>query len=87
MNPSIDLKTFFMTELMASGVELMLVGMGIVYLFLAMLIVAIMVMARLVSRFLPDLSVVTETPMPQTVDQGSIAAITAAIHQYKIKHK
>jgi oxaloacetate decarboxylase (Na+ extruding) subunit gamma len=75
-----------MTELIASGVELMLVGMGIVYAFLAMLIGAIHVMAALVVRFFPELPV-TDIPVQNVIDPSSIAAISAAVHQYRLKHK
>lgn len=71
------------TALLVSGVELMLVGMGIVFLFLAMLIGAIRVMANLVERFFPEVSVIIEKP----VDSSHVAAISAAVHQYRIKHK
>ncbi|NOT84438.1 MAG: sodium pump decarboxylase subunit gamma [Methylococcaceae bacterium] len=76
-----------MAELITSGVELMLVGMGIVYAFLVMLIVAIHGMAALVARFFPERPVVTGRIASQVVDQKSIAAISAAVHQYRIKYK
>lgn len=65
----------------------MLVGMGIVYAFLAMLIGAIYLMAAMVTRFFPELPVGVETIVRKDVDQNSIAAISAAVHQYRIKHK
>lgn len=40
-----------MTEMMSSGVELMLAGMSIVFLFLTMLVIAINLMSSLVQRF------------------------------------
>ncbi|MFA6053397.1 MAG: OadG family transporter subunit, partial [Methylobacter sp.] len=40
-----------MTEQMSRGIELMLVGMGIVFLFLIMLVVAINLMSALVQRY------------------------------------
>jgi len=40
-----------MAELMSRGVELMIVGMGIVFLFLALLVVAINTMSSLIQRF------------------------------------
>ncbi|MDD5412326.1 MAG: OadG family transporter subunit, partial [Methylobacter sp.] len=40
-----------MTEQMSSGIELMFVGMGIVFLFLIMLVVAINIMSALVQRY------------------------------------
>ena len=73
-------------ELITSGVELMLIGMGIVFLFLAMLIVAVNLMSVVIQRYLPAAPVQT-TPVAVTSDHREIAAITAAVHQYQNKHK
>ena len=77
-----------MAELMSSGIELLFAGMGIVFLFLAMLVVAINIMSSFIQRFFP------ETPlmgMPSSVsggvDKSIVAAITAAVHQYRHEHK
>jgi oxaloacetate decarboxylase gamma subunit len=77
-----------MTELMSSGVELMFVGMGIVFLFLTMLVVAINIMSSLVQRLFPDAppSVAVAT-VSSGIDKNIIAAITAAVHQHRSKHK
>ena len=78
-----------MTEMMSSGVDLMFAGMGIVFLFLTMLVVAINMMSSLVQRFFPD----APTPVAATIkvssgiDKSIIAAITAAVHQHRSKHK
>lgn len=75
-----------MAEMMASGVELMLVGMGIVYLFLAMLVVAINVMSYCVQRFFPEPPPIISSNAPNpgmAVDKATVAAITAAIQQYR----
>ncbi|MDD1623471.1 MAG: OadG family protein [Methylococcaceae bacterium] len=78
-----------MTELMSSGVELMFAGMGIVFLFLTMLVVAINIMSSLVQRFFPDAPtlVVAATTVSSGIDKSIIAAITAAVHQHRSKHK
>jgi len=77
-----------MTELMSSGVELMFAGMGIVFLFLTMLVVAINMMSSLVQRFFPDVPIhVVTTPVSSGIDKSIIAAITAAVHQHRNKHK
>jgi oxaloacetate decarboxylase (Na+ extruding) subunit gamma len=77
-----------MTELMSSGVELMFAGMGIVFLFLTMLVVAINIMSSLVQRFFPDAPPHT---LPVTVSSGMdksiIAAISAAVHLHRSKNK
>jgi oxaloacetate decarboxylase (Na+ extruding) subunit gamma len=73
-----------MTELIKSGVELMFAGMGIVYIFLTMLVFAINLMSAVVQRYFP------EAPKHLDVSGGSdkatIAAISAAVHQYQKKH-
>ena len=78
-----------MTELMSSGVELMFAGMGIVFLFLTMLVVAINMMSSLVQRFFPDapIQVAAVTKVSSGIDKSIIAAITAAVHQHRSKHK
>jgi len=73
-----------MNELFAAGVELMLVGMGIVFLFLALLVATVNLMSFVIQRYAPD-------PLPSKTDhptspprQGEIvAAITAAVHRYR----
>jgi oxaloacetate decarboxylase (Na+ extruding) subunit gamma len=78
-----------MTELISSGVELMFAGMGIVFLFLTMLVVAINIMSSLVQRFFPDapIQVTTTTTISGGIDKSIIAAIAAAVHQHRNKHK
>ncbi len=77
-----------MAELMNSGVELMIVGMGIVFLFLTMLVITINLMSSIVQRFFPDVPK-TKLPSPSVSsgpDKSTVAAITAAVHQYRDKH-
>jgi oxaloacetate decarboxylase gamma subunit len=79
-----------MTELMSDGVELMLVGMGIVFLFLAMLVIAIHMMSWLIQRFFPGTPTSTIPLSPLIAsgpDKSTVAAITAAVHQYRSRHK
>ncbi|WP_027147222.1 MULTISPECIES: OadG family protein [Methylobacter] len=72
-----------MTELMTSGIELMMVGMGLVFLFLAMLVLAINLMSALVQRYFPD----APPAGGKGMDAGVIAAIAAAVHQYRTRPK
>ncbi len=75
-----------MTEMMSNGVELMFAGMGIVFLFLTMLVGAINLMSSLVQRFFPDMPVMGIMPaVPSGIDKTIIAAISAAVHQYRHK--
>ncbi|WP_232216355.1 OadG family protein [Methylobacter marinus] len=76
---------------MTSGIELMMVGMGLVFLFLAMLVLAINLMSALVLRYFPDAPPATAAGRPagggKGVDAGVIAAIAAAVHQYRTRPK
>lgn len=76
-----------MNELVSSGIELMLIGMGIVFAFLAMLIVAIQVMSSMVMRFFPELPNGQRPGSHHGDDLGTIAAISAAVQQYRKKHQ
>ncbi|MDD2724231.1 MAG: OadG family transporter subunit [Methylovulum sp.] len=75
-----------MAELMSSGIELMFAGMGIVFLFLTMLVFAINMMSALVQRFFPEApptSVIAPTASSNAPDKATVAAIAAAVHQYR----
>ncbi len=79
-----------MTELFASSVDLMVVGMGTVFAFLTLLIFATNLMSKFVILITPD---VPETPAPGATtpkasntaadDEQLIAVITAAIQQHR----
>jgi len=80
-----------MNETMTQGVELMFTGMGIVFLFLVMLIGAVKLMAYCVATFFPEeAQPVNTAPKPVAQNTGApavTAAITAAVHQHRAKHK
>ena len=65
----------------------MLIGMGIVYGFLAMLIVSIKTMSSLLLRFFPEIPAGHHAGTHHGDDLGTIAAITAAVHQYRKKYQ
>ncbi len=79
-----------MSEMMSSGVELMLIGMVIVFAFLALLVVMVNIMTTVIQRFFPEQAISNITPTSASAshtDAGVIAAITAAVHQYRNKNK
>jgi len=73
-------------SLIDQGLELMLYGMGMVFVFLAVLVIVTSLMSALVQRF-----VATEVPDPTTggvatePDKTLIAVITAAIHKHRTR--
>ncbi len=76
-----------MTELLSSGIELMLVGMGIVFIFLTMLVFVIKLMSRFIQRHFPDSPVALRNLPAQGEEPQTIAAISAAVHRYRMTHK
>lgn len=73
-----------MSELMAAGLQLMMVGMGTVFFFLTVLVFATMLMSHLLGRFAPP-PVIATTDSSPSADQRNeeVAAIAAAMHQHR----
>ncbi len=66
----------------------MFTGMGIVFLFLIMLVIAINIMSALVQRYFPDIPASKTVPgITADIDKSVVAAITAAVHQYRNDRK
>ncbi|MFZ3203371.1 MAG: OadG family protein [Pseudomonas sp.] len=79
------------SQLLLEGVELMLMGMGSVFFFLALLILCIRLMARVIERFAPAQHA-REASAPasvKSVGQGPgpdvLAAIQLALHQHRAR--
>jgi oxaloacetate decarboxylase (Na+ extruding) subunit gamma len=70
------------TSLLLQGVQLMLVGMGTVFVFLTLLVFATRAMSALVLRWQPRSVTVPPGQVPGVSDD-EIAAITAAISAYR----
>lgn len=80
-------------EIMQQGFDLMLFGMGTVFVFLTVLVIATSFMSRIIERFFP------EAPAPQVsaarasapaagvTDPKVLAIIQDAITQHRAKHK
>ena len=66
-------------DLLTQGLELMLAGMGVVFVFLTLLVGATTLMSRVVMRFWP-----ANSPPD---DEEEIAAITAAIARHRSKRQ
>lgn len=79
------------TELLMEGVELMLMGMGTVFVFLVMLVGCIGLMSRLVTRFIPEPTTVAAAPRrisaapAHPVDRHMLAAISEAVRQHRAR--
>ncbi|AOM00313.1 sodium pump decarboxylase subunit gamma [Cobetia marina] len=81
-------------DLLGEGLNLMVFGMGFVFVFLSLLVVAMMAMAKLVDRFapapLPAAPRTTRAPVsaaPAAEDDSELTAVmAAAIHRFRQDH-
>ncbi len=79
------------SQLLLEGVDLMLMGMGSVFFFLALLVISIRLMARAIERFAPAAparAIATPAPVKVGGDMPGpdvIAAIQSAIHQHRAR--
>jgi len=77
-------------DLMQQGIELMLYGMGTVFTFLALLIVATTLMSAVITRFFKPEPLPIKPisgPVAANNDEQLIAVIGAAIHKYRSSRK
>jgi len=66
------------STLLDKGIELMLVGMGTVFVFLTLLVIMMTVMAQVIMRLTPAAE--------EAVSDEEVAAISAAIAQHRNKN-
>lgn len=73
-------------SLVAQGVDLMIYGMGTVFVFLILLVVAVVALSAAVRRWLPEPAPVASPPQPvesAPVDDRLRAVIQAAIDRHR----
>lgn len=74
-------------QLLGEGVQLMLIGMGSVFIFLSVLVLTLKLVSALVKRIEPNQPTITipvrTNPTPVSDQQEIVAVITAAISQYR----
>ncbi|MBR9726537.1 OadG family protein [Shewanella intestini] len=72
-----------LTEQLSNALSIMIMGMGLVFVFLSLLIIGI----NLVAKLFPVVPVAIPQPLQPTttteIDPVLVAAITSAVHQYR----
>lgn len=78
------------SDLLFESATLMLIGMVSVFTFLLLLVLLMTIMSRLLRRYSP-VKVAAKSSKTDTVANGVapavVAAISAAVHQYRQQHK
>lgn len=90
------------SNLMTEGFNLMLLGMGFVFIFLTLLVIATAIMSKVITRYEKDVGTLPEEgiPAPTAVisqamserqhandDKTIITVLSAAIHKFRSRHK
>ena len=87
--------TMDISQLLLKSLQLMLVGMGVVFAFLLLLIVCTKLLSKFAARFASSNQVVSAAttsnlavtnPDPQQPSPAVVAAISAAIQRYRQRH-
>lgn len=74
-----------MSELLANGLEITLIGMGVVFVLLTLLVFVVAGMSKL-AHFLEGAPEPAQSPAAAG-DERLTAVITAAIHAYRARHR
>jgi len=74
-----------MNEMMKTGVEVMLVGMGAVFVFLTLLIGVVIVLTRIIQHCKPPVPVENPALIDGAIPYDVVAAIAASIYAYRQK--
>lgn len=76
-------------SLMQQGFDLLIYGMGTVFVFLTVLVIVTMAMSAIMRRFFPEeeIAVVTAEPVSAPVTPNIAAAIKAAVEQHRNKRR
>ena len=81
-----------MSELMSNAIDLMVVGMGFVFVFLVILVVVTTIMSKLVMKFAPPPEPVAPAASNSNAGNASndaqlLAVLSAAVAKYRSDHK
>lgn len=84
------------SSLFQQGADLMLFGMGTVFVFLTLLVICVTLMSKIIAKFFVEQEVVIETSAanpakssvmpPVAVEPAILAVIQDAIHQHRAKN-
>ncbi len=79
-----------MTDLMSEAINLMLVGMGFVFVFLTILVFATSFMSKMILKYSPapePQAPVASPVTPASNDAQLLAVLSAAVAKYRSDHK
>lgn len=73
------------TNLLEQGVELMLLGMGMVFFILGMLVFAIKGVSAVIQRYEPVVEHISKSSVSTDISEDIVTAITIAVQRFRSK--
>jgi len=73
-------------NLITEALKFMVLGMGVVFIFLYIMILAVKAQARIIGKYFPDKPPVIPTPSPAAKsddEQARVAAVIAAVTEFR----
>ncbi|HIQ47171.1 MAG TPA: Na+-transporting oxaloacetate decarboxylase subunit gamma [Sulfurovum sp.] len=70
-------------NLILESVKFMVLGMGIVFLFLTIMVIVVNIQAKLIAKFFPEEVPVTPTTSESNNESEHVAAIIAAVTEFR----
>ena len=71
------------TELLEQGVNLMMLGMGMVFFILSLLIVTLKIVSAIILKYEPEVVPTSTKVVTPQVDEDVVAAITIAVQRFR----
>lgn len=76
-----------MSPQMQSGFELVVIGMGTVFVFLGVLVVITIIMSRILNRIAPEFTVLDDKPQEFIINEQLLAVLQDAVRQHRARRK
>ena len=76
-----------MSPQMQSGFEIVVIGMGTVFVFLGVLVVITIIMSKILNKVAPEFIVLDDKPQEFVINEQLLAVLQDAVRQHRAKKK
>jgi len=76
-----------MSPQMQSGFEIVVIGMGTVFVFLGVLVVITIIMSKILNKVAPEFIVLDDKPQEFVINEQLLAVLQDAVHQHRARKK
>ena len=76
-----------MSPQMQSGFEIVVIGMGTVFVFLGVLVVITIIMSKILNKVAPEFIVLDDKPQEFVINEQLLAVLQDAVRQHRARKK